>query len=198
MQIYLHQTHHTIANFNEIFSYLEDLSKSPSFQGNIHLFPELFLCGYPLKDLCLQPDFIDNYHQFLKRVKKLFNHCHLQNTALLMGGLKYEEEKIKNIIFEISAEKKLEEIYTKQLLPNYDIFDELKYYTPGKETVIWEFEGLRYALLICQDMWSSAKDKVNPILNIYNKLRQEKLNGIFSFSASPSASPVSFQSFLSL
>jgi hypothetical protein len=64
MQIHLHQTHHTLADFSTIFQTLKSSIKRPG----IHLYPELFLTGYPLADLCLSAPFIQRYHLFLEEI----------------------------------------------------------------------------------------------------------------------------------
>ncbi|OIQ20568.1 MAG: NAD(+) synthase [Bacteriovorax sp. MedPE-SWde] len=191
MQIYIHQTHHTIADFDEIFSYLEKLSKSSDFEGNIHIFPELFLTGYPLQDLCLQRDFINKYHILFTRIKDWWKDLNISSdTALLIGGLDYEFENdlpksIENVVFELSNKENLKKVYTKQLLPNYDIFDEMKYFKPGSESKIWEFAGKKFGLLICEDMWHSAQYPVDPVKELQELANGQELNGIFNFSASP-------------
>ena len=59
--ITLHQTHHTLADFDSIF---QSTVKALHGEG-LHLFPELYLTGYPLQDLVLQRPFIDTYQSFL-------------------------------------------------------------------------------------------------------------------------------------
>jgi len=191
MQINIHQTHHRIADFDEIFSYLKQISKKEDFQGNIHLFPELFLTGYPLQDLCLQRDFINSYHEFYESLKLWWKELNASDdTALLLGGLDYEfkndqPKSIENCIFELSNRSQMEKVYTKALLPSYDIFDEMKYFSPGKEAVIWEFQNLKFGMLICEDMWHSSHYDFDPVSALQFKAKGEALNGIFNFSASP-------------
>ncbi len=192
MQIYIHQTHHQIANFNEIFSYLEQLSTKDNFQGNIHLFPELFLCGYPLQDLCFQRDFIQGYHDLFEKLgtwwKGLSN---TEETSLLLGGLDYtfddqgNPKYIENSIFELSSSASMKKLYSKRLLPNYDIFDEAKYFKPGGEAAIYEFNGNSFGLLICEDMWASDHYEVDPVLDLLNLCDKKEISGIFNLSASP-------------
>jgi NAD+ synthase (glutamine-hydrolysing) len=64
MQLNLHQTHHEIGDFEGIFKYLTSTFQGGNLKG-LHLFPELFLTGYPLQDLVLQKSFIDDYQAFL-------------------------------------------------------------------------------------------------------------------------------------
>jgi NAD+ synthase (glutamine-hydrolysing) len=122
MQINLHQTHHEIGDFEAIFHYLTTHFLKDNSSG-LHLFPELFLTGYPLQDLVLQKNFIDEYQIFLE---DLTVWCERQfksqsPCALLMGGLKYifDENQwpstISNVIYLLEPGAKPKVIYTKQL-----------------------------------------------------------------------------------
>jgi NAD+ synthase (glutamine-hydrolysing) len=193
MQIYIHQTHHTIADFDEIFSHLKGLAKEDSFAGNIHIFPELYLTGYPLQDLCLQKDFIDGYLKLCGEINKWWAKQKIKvPTALLIGGLDYKfsddglVENIENVVFELSTNKKeLTKLYTKCLLPSYDIFDEMKYFRPGKGACVWNFADKSFGLLICEDMWHSDQYEVDPIEMLRERASNEPIHGIINFSASP-------------
>lgn len=193
MDIYAHQTHHVVANFDDIFSYLETNFTEKTPKG-LHLFPELFLCGYPLRDLCLQKNFIGAYQTFLRRIDTWSLAKPKDNeTALLLGGLRYEFEenglarKIENVIYLLRPGHALEYLYTKKLLPNYDIFDEKKYFVPGDKTVVWNFNDKNIALTICEDMWASHIHKEDPILDIktFCEKGNIKLDLIINLSASP-------------
>ncbi len=86
MEITLHQTHHKIADFQEIFSYLKKNLDSNS--TGLHVFPELFLTGYPLQDVVIQKPFIDAYQSFLKKLEKwLKKTLSRPNLYLLFGGI---------------------------------------------------------------------------------------------------------------
>ena len=196
MKLHLHQTHHTIADFSEIFNYLSNLlspEDSQKTEEGLHLFPELFLTGYPLQDLCLQKNFIVRYHELLEKINELSLSSTLKNCELLIGGLYYELDEqlniprtIKNVIYRLSPGKKLENIYTKQLLPNYDIFDERKYYTPETESKIIELLNKNVALMICEDMWPSITYKHDPTKQLHEKKNNgENIDLIINLSASP-------------
>lgn len=194
MQINLHQTHHTIADFEQILRYLRDQFKNPQTKG-LHLFPELFLCGYPLQDLCLQKSFIERYHAHLERIEGWMQNewKALSEVAAYLGGLHYEFDaqglphKISNVIYECRPGQKLKILYTKKLLPNYDIFDEEKYFTPGSDTVITEFEGKKLGLLICEDMWVSSMHDTDPVDDLHRKTQAEniQLDSVINLSGSP-------------
>lgn len=190
MQITLHQTHHQVANFKGIYSTLEKLTVGAP-QG-IHLFPELYLTGYPLQDLCLQKSFITSYLELLESINKLAQQAKGE-WVFLLGGLEYELTAdnlplhIRNVIFEMKPGEKLKPIYTKKLLPNYDIFDEQKYFTPGQLPGVWEYAGNKFGLLICEDMWASSFHHTDPAMELldYTKSKKIELDGVFNLSASP-------------
>ncbi|ATH07554.1 hypothetical protein BIY24_06230 [Halobacteriovorax marinus] len=189
MQINIQQTHHTIGDFDAIFTYIENLLRDNQGSEELFIFPELFLTGYPLQDLCLQRSFIERYNDFLEKLNALQDKL---NPTLLLGGLDYEMDseglplKIRNVIFEFGP-KPLEPIYTKKLLPNYDIFDEQKYFSAGSESCIYQFRDKKFGLLICEDMWMSSMHSTDPVKELYELTENEDiaLDGIINLSASP-------------
>ena len=189
MKIIIHQTLHTIADFDNIFGYLQtQIKTTDNNEVQLHLFPELFLTGYPLQDLCVQKSFFEKYLSFIDKIK-IWSRTLPKKTSLLMGGLSYTlkesqiPEKIENVIFEVS-DKGMKPIYTKQLLPNYDIFDEQKYFHPGNKSVVWSFQDKKFGLLICEDMWSSSPHDKDPVEELKN-FNNSQLDGVINLSASP-------------
>lgn len=190
MQLNLHQTHHEIADFEGIFKYLTTAFQTENMEG-LHVFPELFLTGYPLQDLVLKKSFIDDYLAFLEDLSH-WSERQLKSKAplaLLLGGLSYEFDSlgwpsiIENVMYVIAPGKKLEVLYTKQLLPNYDIFEEKKYFTPGSQTKIFELDGKKIGLLICEDIWFSHLHESDPVEQLKNSGTQCDL--IVAMNASP-------------
>ena len=194
MQINLHQTHHEIGDFETIFKYLTNHFSDGKNSG-LHLFPELFLTGYPLQDLVLQKSFIDDYLAFLKDLslwsEKQFKSE--KSIALLVGGLLYQFDsfglpsQIENVIYLLEPQKKIKALYTKQLLPNYDIYEEKKYFTAGNSPAIFEFDNITIGLLICEDMWFSHLHEMDPVeqLKEYVDAKNLKCDLIVNLSASP-------------
>lgn len=191
MQINLHQTHHEIGDYEGLFKYLTNSALSQKKAG-LHLFPELFLTGYPLQDLVLKKTFYEDYLHFLADIEdwSLSQKSNNANeTHLLYGGLHYEFDhqnrplKITNVIYHLNLGKRPLVVYTKQLLPNYDIYEEKKYFTAGTESKIIEIDGKNIALLICEDMWFSHLHPHDPIVELRNL--NEFIDVIINFSASP-------------
>ena len=180
-------------NFKGIEEYLySNLNKE---SHGLHIFPELFLTGYPLQDLCLQKPFIDKYHRLLERLtSKLPKLIDQEKCCLLIGGIKYNLNErslpisIQNVVYQVGLGKKLDDIYTKQLLPNYDIFDEKKYFKRGTDSFIGEFFGKKVGILICEDMWASSFhewDPVHDLMEKKKKLPKGKLDLTVNLSGSP-------------
>jgi NAD+ synthase (glutamine-hydrolysing) len=185
--IHIHQTHHSLADFEAIMQYLKESLK----EEGLHLFGELFLTGYPLQDLVLQRSFILAYQDF-KQSLDLWAQSQTGQWRALLGGVEYEmggdfPQKIRNVVFEISPGEGIRTIYTKRLLPNYDIFDEQKYFTPGTSNCFYEFHGEVFGIQICEDMWHSSFHEVDPceLMLEEAKHRELKLSAIINLSASP-------------
>lgn len=189
MQLNLHQTHHEIADFEGIFKYLTTTFQKGNRHG-LHIFPELFLTGYPLQDLPIKKPFIDDYQAFLADLS-IWSERQLKSTsplALLFGGLHYEFDtlgwpaQIENVMYLLEPGEKLKLIYTKQLLPNYDLYEEKKYFTPGTAPKAFQFEGKSIGLLICEDIWFSHLHDIDPV----EQLKEYKnCDLVISINASP-------------
>lgn len=190
MQINLHQTHHDIGDFESIFQHLTSTFMHPERKG-LHLFPELFFTGYPLQDLVFQKAFIHEYTRFLKDIDSwcLNNWKSNQSVAILAGGLHYElgpqgmPIKIQNVVYELRPGQSPKIVCIKKLLPNYDLYEEKKYFTPGNETQLYQFENKKIALLICEDMWFSHLHESDPVEK-YKSLNQA-IDLVINLSASP-------------
>lgn len=192
MQIVMHQTHQIIGDFDKIYTEI-DAHLESSKKGELHLYPELYFTGYPLQDLVVQRTFIERYLEFFERVNQLFKTAKDNGAMFLFGGLHYQFDeanlpiKIRNVIWKGNPSQELEDVYTKQLLPNYDIFDEEKYYEPGKDANVIQFEGKEVGLLICEDMWFSSTHDEDPITRLQDYINEKsiELDLIVNLSASP-------------
>ena len=188
--IYLHQTHHSLADFEGIFA---SLAQILSQKSGLHLFPESFLCGYPLADLVIQKSFIEAYQKHIHEIDLWLKSQALSEARALCGGLAYELDdsgnmlRLRNVIYELIPGQGLKAIYTKRLLPNYDIFDEQKYFTPGEGNTFYQYQGRTFGLLICEDMWFSSFHQKDPSQFMLEESIEKKIkvDAIINLSASP-------------
>lgn len=187
MQIHLYQTKHTIGDFDAIQKTLETKCDDLKKPG-VHLFPELFLTGYPLQDLVLQKTFIERYLEMQKWLVDFVANEQFGDSLILLGGLDYHFDdnglprNIENCVFALRGGK-VENVYTKILLPNYDIFDEEKYFSPGNKACILEYDSKKIGVMICEDMWVSSLHPVDPVKLLAEA--EESLDLVVNLSASP-------------
>jgi NAD+ synthase/NAD+ synthase (glutamine-hydrolysing) len=109
--------------------------------------PELALSGYPPEDLLLRDDFND---QCMAELQKLASYC--LDVALVVGH-PYREGRTRYNAASLLRQGRIEQIYFKQRLPNYQVFDEKRYFEVGNRPCVFELEGRRIGLTICEDLW---------------------------------------------
>ena len=191
VELYLHQTHHTVADFKAISTYLKEALEKG--KEGLHVFCELFLTGYPLADLCLQKSFREQYTRELSSLNAFSKALPKRNITFLLGGLEYHLSEsgfpsiIRNVVYKITPSKPLQAVYAKMLLPNYDIFDEAKYCHPGTGSYVFNANGRKVGLLICEDMWYSPIYPLDPVELLHQHITEKKikLDLIVNLSASP-------------
>src|SRR5690606_25010733 len=116
-------------------------------QADVILFPELALCGYPPEDLLLRSSMQLRIEEGLRRLCAEVSGIHL-----VVGYPWLEDEKRYNAAAVI-ADGVLLATYYKQQLPNYRVFDEKRYFEPGREACVIDIKGVAVALSICEDIW---------------------------------------------
>ncbi|MCH7502062.1 MAG: NAD+ synthase [Proteobacteria bacterium] len=116
-------------------------------QADLVIFPELSICGYPPEDLL--------FHSGLRRrVEKALLEIRdsTKGIAVLIGFPEYVDDDIHNSCA-VFSDGKLLCHYRKQKLPNYSVFDEKRYFRPGKDAAVFSINGIRIGLQICEDVW---------------------------------------------
>lgn len=119
------------------------------------VFPELVLCGYPPRDLIERGWFLERLERGLDEIRGLSRA--LPDTGILLGtvtrsGSEPARRHNSAILLCGGAEVFRQD---KRLLPNYDVFDEARYFTPGIRSGVVEFRGTRLGITICEDAWNA-------------------------------------------
>ncbi|MCX2780255.1 NAD+ synthase [Microbulbifer thermotolerans] len=117
------------------------------FGAELVLFPELTLCGYPPEDLLLRPSMQRRVDAALAQLMAAELPC-----AILVGYPRVVAGKVFNMAGLI-VDGRLSAEYAKQKLPNYQVFDELRYFVPGDKPCVVDIKGIPTAISICEDIW---------------------------------------------
>lgn len=120
-------------------------------QADLILFPEMSLLGYPAQDILLRPGLDPKIQQALTQLCEA-----VSDVAIVVGYpmLNTLGERF-NAVAWISAGV-IQASYTKQLIPNYSVFDESRYFLAGTEPCVVDLKGIRFGLVIGGDIWQTA------------------------------------------
>ena len=168
MKIALAQLYYHTGNFELNISKIKNnILRARSEGADLVVFAELAVCRYPPRDFLEFNEFIE---LSLEAVNEIADACvgiaaiigspsinpHLQGKNLYNSAYFLEGGEVKNICH-------------KALLPNYDIFDEYRYFEPGRKFETITYKGHRIALTICEDLWNVDDDPLYPIspMNMY-------------------------------
>ncbi len=119
-------------------------------QADLVVFPELSICGYPPEDLL--------FHAGLRlRTEKALADINaaVRGIAILIGFPEYVDGNIYNSCA-VLKNGELLCAYRKQVLPNYSVFDEERYFGKGKDAAVFRMNGIAVGLTICEDIWGPA------------------------------------------
>ncbi|MDM3854431.1 MAG: NAD+ synthase [Aphanizomenon gracile PMC649.10] len=168
---------------------LEMSQQAASENVRLLLTPELSICGYPPRDLLLNPSFVESIDKTLQKLAEDLP----ANLAVLVGTV------VKNSPAHITGGKnlfnsmallengKIQQFFHKRLLPTYDVFDEKRYFEPGLQANSFKLDNLHIGVTICEDLWNDEEFwgkrsyAVNPIADLANL----GVDLIVNLSASP-------------
>lgn len=154
LRIVLAQINLTVGDIEGNAAKIEaDLERARRSRADIVLFPELTLTGYPPEDLLLKPGFVAAARAGIERL--------LPHTERLTAIVGFPDRR--DDLFNAAAvlhDGRLAGVYYKKLLPNYSVFDEDRYFTPGDTPILFQRqldratgEGVRMGVSICEDIW---------------------------------------------
>lgn len=154
INIALAQENFLVGDIHGNTSKIITLSKQHRQSGvDLLVFPELAITGYPPEDLLMRQNFVRQIDESLKRL------CdEISGIDVVVGAPRVTEDAMYNSAFWI-REGQIIACYDKVELPNYAVFDEKRYFSPGDESGIVELKGHHFGLLICEDIWLSEPAK---------------------------------------
>jgi NAD+ synthase (glutamine-hydrolysing) len=120
-------------------------------EGGLDLlvFPELALCGYPPEDLILKKSFLQDNRDSLQALA-----ADCPKIAVITGFVEEDRGKCYNSLAMLRSGR-VETVYRKVRLPNYGVFDEERYFEPGRKPAVVEAGGIRAPVTICEDIWDA-------------------------------------------
>lgn len=166
---------------------LQGYRKGISEGVDLVIFPELALCGYPPQDLLEKDEFrqliINSSNEIAQQTK---------SVGLIFGAITEEYDNVGTGLYNsaiLCYEGKVQFIQNKTLLPNYDVFDEVRYFESAKEVRIHTFKNEKLGISICEDIWNDAdywkkrRYEIDPVQRMVDKGATILIN----ISASPYA-----------
>ena len=125
---------------------IDGLERAREHRVDLALFPELAISGYPPEDLLLKPSFIEANRTCLNELLS-----HTQGITAIVGFVDVDSD-----IYNAAAvlhDGQLAGVYHKVLLPNYAVFDEVRYFKAGDTFPLFELDGIVFGVSVCEDIW---------------------------------------------
>ncbi|HJX18792.1 MAG TPA: nitrilase-related carbon-nitrogen hydrolase, partial [Acidiferrobacterales bacterium] len=117
------------------------------FKAHAIVFPELTLTSYPPEDMLLRPALMQQVEESLRRIER-----ETRGIDVILGHPQTEHGQLFNTA-SVLRDGRVHATYRKQLLPNYSVFDEKRYFAPGSAACVVEIGGIPVGLTICEDVW---------------------------------------------
>jgi len=186
MRIALSQINVTVGDIDgNIDRILRRIKSAKDLEVELIAFPELSITGYPPEDLIFKTQFVDDNLAALKRIVSAS-----ENIYVVVGYIDRDKDAIYNSAAIIN-DKTVIGTYRKMILPNYGVFDEQRYFTPGTEPTTYDINGIKTAINICEDIWSDngpvetqSKSGAKLLINInaspYHRGKREQREALLS------------------
>ncbi len=149
LKIALCQMNSTVGDFaGNVAKIREAAVRAKNSGAHLLLTPEMSLVGYPAEDWLLRQDFCEAACHALEQLAQ-----ELQDSMpVLVGTVWLDEGKRRNALAFL-RDGKVEQVYFKQHLPEYGVFDEARVFQAGQMPCVIELDGIRFGLAICEDLW---------------------------------------------
>ncbi|PTT00863.1 NAD+ synthase [Pedobacter sp. HMWF019] len=183
MKIALAQLNYHIGNFEaNTHKIIEHLGLAKEKGADLVVFAELAVCGYPPRDFLEFEEFISLCEQ---AALKIAEHC--TDIACIIGLPVKNEQLAGKDLFNAAyfiENGQVKSIVRKALLPNYDVFDEYRYFEPATSFECIHFKGKKIALTICEDLWNINNNPLY-VSNPMDKLILQQPDLMINIAASP-------------
>jgi NAD+ synthase (glutamine-hydrolysing) len=183
MKIALAQQNYHIGNFEEnTRKILEGIRHAKQAGADLVVFSELSICGYPPRDFLEFEDFIAKCYAAMDRIRE-----EADTIGVIVGSPARNPQKEGKDLFNAAwllYEKEIKGVAHKTCLPNYDVFDEYRYFEPGFEWKVIPFKGKKIALTICEDIWNMGDSLLYRNCPMDHLIRQHP-DVMINISASP-------------
>ncbi|MBS1638975.1 MAG: NAD+ synthase [Bacteroidetes bacterium] len=183
MKIFLAQQNYHIGNFESNTQKIINAIETAKQQGgDLIVFSEMSVCGYPARDFVEFNDFINKCYQSIDTIKQ-----HADTIGVLVGSPAKNTTAKGKDLFNAAFflyEKEIKTIIHKTCLPTYDVFDEYRYFEPAYNWNVIEFKEKKLAVTICEDIWNLGN---NPLYRIcpMDELMKQAPDVMINLSASP-------------
>ena len=183
MKILIAQQNYRIADMkHNVKKIIAAIDEARSKKADLVVFSEMSVCGYPPLDLLYSAHFIK---ECLQAVKEICSHT--SDIAVIVGAPQINDVPEGKDLFNAAYflyQDEIKAVAQKTCLPNYDVFDEDRYFEPALNWNVIEFKGKRIALTICEDIWNLGD---NPLYRVcpMNMLMPQQPDLMVNISASP-------------
>ena len=183
MKIALAQQNYHIGNFDDnTRKIIAGINWAKEQEADLVMFSELCVCGYPPRDFLEFEDFINKCQQAIDTIK-----LHADTIAVVVGAPEKNPVREGKDLFNTAYflyEKEIKGVAHKTCLPNYDVFDEYRYFEPAYNWNVIEFKGKKLAITICEDIWNLGD---NPLYRNcpMDELMKQQPDIMLNISASP-------------
>lgn len=185
MKIALAQLNYHVGNFEfNTDKIIHSIHEAKQNGADLVVFSELCVCGYPARDFLEFGEFITLCEQAAKSIA-----AECKGIACIIGlptpNNKPEGKDLNNSAYFIENGE-VKAIVNKALLPNYDIFDEYRYFEPSTQFNCIDFKGKRIALTICEDLWNTIENPLY-VTRPMDTLMKQSPDVMINIAASPFA-----------
>ena len=150
------------------------------------IFPELAVCGYPPRDLLLKSRFANDAKQCLESIAKEISEVPALIGCLEMASPSAKGRPLHNAVAWCESGT-IQSYGRKCLLPNYDVFDEERYFEPAAKPFVYQWKNQRIGITVCEDIWTDEQVQTSKRYcnDPVEHLSKEKLDLLVNLSASP-------------